>query len=365
MMRFTTISCGLSFLLPVYARVISDPCATTTTLPVITVTKGTDGYYNQYTRTYQEFYPQGLTTKVYTITQSCSSINCQPLPIETAPPPGFTSAVVKCDKCGGSGTKVATLTFPTESVEAYSSSGYVVIPIAQPTQIPLSHSEQSESSSTSEIDSFGSNAGHALNNHGASLSTNPSSDSGDSTAQDSSNGSQESQDVSNIGSMQPQSNNGDSANDGESSNETGAGVPRTRPLSETPTSGYHFSPSVSSPAGSPNGHSSSSPDDTSSSDTVTSGDNNSYPIPNQKTGSPYTGDTSGASSDGSGSSGNNSPYSQNDTPSTGKPATKDSGNDSWSPDSPITVNSAGQIKTNVFTCILTNIAGMFVLRLLV
>ncbi|KAG5796330.1 hypothetical protein H9Q69_004648 [Fusarium xylarioides] len=350
MMRLTTISCGLSFLLPVYARVISDPCATTTALPVITVTKGPNGYYNQYTRTYQEFYPQGLTTKVYTITQSCSSVNCQPLPIETAPPPGFTSAVVKCDKCGGSGTKVATLTFPTESVQAYSSSGYVVVPIAQPTQIPLGQSEQFQSSSVSDNGS-GSDAGHALNNHGASLSTNTSPDSGDSTAQDSGSGSQESQD---------ESNNGGSAHDGESS---GTGAPGSRPLSETPTAGYHFAPSNSSPAGSDGQSSSSS--DTGSSDTVIAGDDTSYPIPNQKTGNPYAGDTSGASSNGSGSSGNNSPSSQNDTPSTGKPATKDSGDDSWSPDSPITVNSAGHIKTDVFTCVLANIAGMFVLRLLV
>ncbi|KAG4252973.1 hypothetical protein LB506_010720 [Fusarium annulatum] len=359
-MRLTTISCGLSFLLPVYARVISDPCATTTTLPVITVTKGPNGYYNQYIRTYQEFYPQGLTTKVYTITQSCSGVNCQPLPIETAPPPGFTSAVVKCDKCGGSGTKVATLTFPTESVQAYSSSGYVVVPIAQPTQIPLRQSEQSHSSSVSENGSSGSDAGHALNNHGASLSTNTSPNSGDSAGQDSGSGSQESQDISNIGPMQPQSNNGDS--NGESSDEADSVIPGSRPLSETPTTVYHFSPSNSAPAGS-NGQSSSSAD-TGSSDEAAAGHDTLYPIPNQKTGNPYAGDTSGASSNGSGSSGNNS-SSQNDTPSSGKPATKDSGDDSWSPDSPITVNGAGHIKTNVLTCVLANIAGMFVLRLLV
>ncbi|KAF5626700.1 uncharacterized protein FTJAE_9557 [Fusarium tjaetaba] len=351
MVRLTTISCGLSFLLPLYARAISDPCAATTTLPAITVTKGPNGYYNQYTRTYQEFYPQGLTTKVYTITQSCSGVNCQPLPIETAPPPGFTSAVVKCDKCGGSGTKVATLTFPTESVQAYSSSGYVVVPIAQPTQIPLGSSEQSHSSSVYENGSSGSDAGHVLNNHGASLSTNTTPDTGDSTAQDSGSGSQGSQD---------ESNNAGSANDGESS---GTGAPGSRPLSETPTAGYHFAPSNSSPAGS-EGQSSSSAD-TGSSDTAAAGDDTSYPIPNQKTGNPYAGDTSGASSNGSGSSGNNSPSPQNDTPSTGKPATKVSGDDSWSPDSPITVNSAGHIRTNLLTCVLANIAGMFVLRLLV
>ncbi|KAG9504931.1 hypothetical protein J7337_004912 [Fusarium musae] len=320
-MRLTTLSCGLSFLLPVYARVISDPCATTTTLPVITVTKGPNG------------------------------VNCQPLPIETAPPPGFTSAVVKCDKCGGSGTKVATLTFPTESVQPYSSSGYVIVPIAQPTQIPLGNSEQSHGSSVYENGSSGLDAGHALNNHGASLSTNTAPDSEDSTAQDSGSGSQESQSIP---------NNGGSANEGESS---GTGAPGSRPLSETPTAGYHFAPSNSFPAGS-DGQSSSSAD-TSSSDTAAAGNDASYPIPNQKSSNPYVGDTSGASSNGSGSPGSNSPSSQNDTPSTGKPATKDSGDDSLSPDSPITVSSAGHIKTNVVTCVLANIAGMFVLRLLV
>ncbi|KAF5973034.1 hypothetical protein FCOIX_8985 [Fusarium coicis] len=351
MMKLITISCGLGFLLPVYARVISDPCATTTNLPIITVTKGPNGYYNQYTRTYQEFYPQGLTTKVYTITQSCSGVNCQPLPIETAPPPGFTSAVVKCDKCGGSGTKVATLTFPTESVQAYSSSGYFVVPIAQPTQIPLGNSEQSHSSSVYENGSSGSDDAHALNNHGASLSTNTTPDSGDSTAQDSGSGSQESQD---------ESNHRGSVNEGESS---GTGAPGSQPLSETPTAGHHFAPSNSSPASS-DGQSSSSAD-TGSSDTAAAGDDTSYPIPNQKSGNPYAGDTSGASSNGSCSSGNNSPSSQNNIPSTGRPVTKDSGDDSWSPESPITVSSAGHIKTNVLTCVLANIAGMFVLRLLV
>jgi hypothetical protein len=37
--------------------------------------------------------------------------------------------VVKCSACGGQGTQVATLTFPTESIEAYSSCGYIVEPL--------------------------------------------------------------------------------------------------------------------------------------------------------------------------------------------------------------------------------------------
>ncbi|KAF4337590.1 hypothetical protein FBEOM_8548 [Fusarium beomiforme] len=339
MFRLSTISCGLGLLLPVYARVISDPCATTTTLPAITVTKGPDGYYNQYTRTYQEFFNQGLTTKVYTITQSCSSMNCQPLPIETAPPPGFTSAIVKCDKCGGSGTKVATLTFPTESVEAYSSSGYIVVPIPQQTQIPLGQSESSESSTFSGDESSTSNLGNALNNHGASLSTNPS------------NGQDSASDGSQIGtsSMEAQSGTGDSPNNGNSSDETDSPLVGDQKLSDTPTSVYHFTPSISSAAGSPSDQSPSSSDGTASSDTTASRGDTSYPIPNQKTGN--AGDTSGASS--------NAPNSA------GKPGTKGSGDDSWNPDAPITVNSADHIETNVLTCVLVNIAGMLALSLLV
>lgn len=119
----------LGFILPTYALVAYQPCLTTTALPLITVVGGPDGYHSEYTRTYQEFCPSGLTKKTYTITETCSSIDCHAAPIETAPPPGFTHAVVKCSACGGEGTQVATLTFPTESVEAYSSSGYIVEPL--------------------------------------------------------------------------------------------------------------------------------------------------------------------------------------------------------------------------------------------
>lgn len=55
-------------------------------------------------------------------------MNCAPPPIQTAPPRGFTCAVVKCDKCGGQGTQTATLTFPTDSIPAYTSAGYVIAP---------------------------------------------------------------------------------------------------------------------------------------------------------------------------------------------------------------------------------------------
>ncbi|CAG7559448.1 unnamed protein product [Fusarium equiseti] len=126
----------LGFILPTFALVAYQPCLTTTALPLITVVGGPDGYRSEYTRTYQEFCSSGLTKKTYTITETCSSIDCHAAPIETAPPPGFTHAVVKCSACGGQGTQVATLTFPTESIEAYSSCGYIVEPLdaAQATQ---------------------------------------------------------------------------------------------------------------------------------------------------------------------------------------------------------------------------------------
>lgn len=126
----------LGFILPTYALVAYQPCLTTTALPLITVFGGPDGYRSEYTRTYQEFCPSGLTKKTYTITKTCSSIDCHAAPMETAPPPGFTHAVVKCSACGSQGTQVATLTFPTESIEAYSSCGYIVEPLeaAQATQ---------------------------------------------------------------------------------------------------------------------------------------------------------------------------------------------------------------------------------------
>ncbi|KAF4971135.1 hypothetical protein FSARC_1968 [Fusarium sarcochroum] len=135
-MRPCFIACGLGLVLPIYAQLNVQPCLTTVILPFITVSDTHDGFQNEYTRTYQEFYSEGLREKTYTITQTCSDIDCQPPPIETAPPPGFTAAVVKCSSCGGPGLQAATLTFPTQSIEAYSSSGYVIVPISstQPTQ---------------------------------------------------------------------------------------------------------------------------------------------------------------------------------------------------------------------------------------
>ncbi|KAM0345829.1 hypothetical protein ACHAPU_006183 [Fusarium lateritium] len=134
-MRLSLVASGFSLLVPAHAQ-ISSACWTGITLPTITVRPYPGGYQNTYTRYYKEFCSTGLRTKTYAITQTCSSIDCQPPPIETAPPPGFTQAVVKCSNCGSPETQVATLTFPAESLVAYSSSGYVVEPYnsSMPTQ---------------------------------------------------------------------------------------------------------------------------------------------------------------------------------------------------------------------------------------
>ncbi|KAL4725754.1 hypothetical protein ACLX1H_007907 [Fusarium chlamydosporum] len=125
MMPYTLIG-SLSIVLPIYALVAYQPCLTTTALPPITVIGGPDGYYSEYTRTYQEFCSEGFTKKTYTITQTCSNIDCKAPALETAPPPGFTKAIVRCSGCGGEGTQVAILTFPSQSIQAYSSHGFIV-----------------------------------------------------------------------------------------------------------------------------------------------------------------------------------------------------------------------------------------------
>ncbi|RGP73954.1 hypothetical protein FSPOR_1648 [Fusarium sporotrichioides] len=132
-MKPSQIVYGLYLLLPcACAGVISDTCVAVDILPLITVNKGPGGYENEYVRCYSDLSPGGLTTKIYTITQTCLSINCQPPPLETAPPPGFTHAVIQCDSCNSSHAQIATLTFPSDSMSAYSASGYVVLPALEP-----------------------------------------------------------------------------------------------------------------------------------------------------------------------------------------------------------------------------------------
>ncbi|KAF5252008.1 hypothetical protein FANTH_2962 [Fusarium anthophilum] len=128
------ISLGVSWvclLLTAFALPAPDPfsCISEISLPTITLRPSNGIYENVYTRKYQELVSQGLTVVAYTFTQTCSTIDC-PIPLETAPPAGFTQAVV------ASGSFTATLTFPTESLAAYSAAGYTVKPVstAAPTQ---------------------------------------------------------------------------------------------------------------------------------------------------------------------------------------------------------------------------------------
>lgn len=136
-MRATQVSIASLLILPTLAQVTtSDPCTTTTSLPTITISRrGPEDFINVYTRVYDELCPEGLRPKTYAVTLACATAACQPPPIETAPPPGFTCAVVQCAKCGpGGGPQSATLTFPKDSVAAYTSSGYQVHPTGPPVQ---------------------------------------------------------------------------------------------------------------------------------------------------------------------------------------------------------------------------------------
>ncbi|KAJ4246281.1 hypothetical protein NW762_013632 [Fusarium torreyae] len=292
-----SIACGFGLVLPAYAQFTIKPCLTTVTLPFITVSDTHDGFENTYTRTYKEFYSQGLREKTYTITQTCSDIDCQPPPIETAPPPGFTQAVVECSSCGGTGLQAATLTFPTESIQAYSSSGYVVVPIsfARPTQALVDQNgDQSyqnpsndDSSSPSAVALAGTNQENGSTHynggsHSGGSSDQPDSESGvlggldvqykhqdhvgsDSSDSQQAGGSEQQQgDEGSSGnaSKQPGSNNGSSAQGDGSSDEQAAGslggtgsneqwnstetASGPEPVSETSTHGENLGGSSSS-----------------------------------------------------------------------------------------------------------------------
>ncbi|KAF4341580.1 hypothetical protein FBEOM_4482 [Fusarium beomiforme] len=146
-------------------------CISEISLPTITLRPSQGVYENVYTRTYQDFAPQGLTTVVYTLTQTCSTIDC-PVPLETAPPAGFTQAVV------ADGTVTATLTFPTQSLAAYSSVGYVVMPIhtAAPAQGDSSFDRKPDSGTLDTFDTSSPNNGSSADNSSDSSHSNaPSS----------------------------------------------------------------------------------------------------------------------------------------------------------------------------------------------
>ncbi|KAF5596667.1 uncharacterized protein FSUBG_8815 [Fusarium subglutinans] len=138
-------------------------CLCEVSLPTITVRPRQGGYENVYTRTYQDIISQHLTTVIYTLTRTCSTIDC-PVAFKTAPPAGFTQAVV------ADGTITATLTFPTQSLAAYSAAGYVVMPIntATPDQSDSASDRQSSSGTPAGSDASSTKNGYPGYNGSAS-----------------------------------------------------------------------------------------------------------------------------------------------------------------------------------------------------
>ncbi|KAH7192846.1 uncharacterized protein B0J16DRAFT_394874 [Fusarium flagelliforme] len=413
----------LGFILPTYALVAYQPCLTTTALPLITVVGGPDGYRSEYTRTYQEFCPSGLTKKTYTITETCSSIDCHAAPIETAPPPGFTHAVVKCSACGGQGTQVATLTFPTESIEAYSSCGYIVEPLdaAQATQAWVDQVNGPAAVETSYVSSDqGSNTGtgslapgsseqngsqpqvpssqgtHQDQQHNGSLGDTGSEDAAtEYTGSSDSNGASTDQVVDHVGgsSSAQVSNSGENAN-GSGSQGSGAGTipqhgPSTPPSTNDGTgsnsqdsnvpvgsvAGPGAGPggaSVNDPEGGSNGTLANPPtipsEGSSSSSDATSvdGEPKSKNNPSSPADTTSSGDTNGSPGDVSDSDVVSPPSPQNSSPSgdTSSPQSSSDVTDADRYNVPQTVGAAGINKVNVFTCALTSAASIIIIWLL-
>ncbi|KAH6964533.1 hypothetical protein DER45DRAFT_610856 [Fusarium avenaceum] len=410
-MRLSSIASGLSMALPIYAQNPSQTCTTGITLPTITVRPCPGGYENTYTRCYKEFFSQGLRTRTYTLTQTCSSIDCQPPPIETAPPPGFTQAVVKCSNCGSPDTQVATLTFPSESLSAYSSSGYVVESISS--AIPTQGDYQGQG-----LDQTGQSSSHREYYNGASPdatyhvegqngheSSSPDSldgTSSDSTshsaqggqgaqgAQDQSNeeGDQSNDDFDRSHAQQPGSSNDAYAPDGGSSQaqdtgkqgttpgntEAQSGDASRRPWSASnrpapggnraPSSGQSPGSSNNSPNSPSNGASSGEPSYDQKSDTSPSSDpaEGSYDTAGSQ-GSDTPQASGGTTPD---SAGSGSPSPQSNIPSQGNPASKDSIGDIGSSPSndPVTVSSANTAEINIFACIMTTLVSISAIGLL-
>lgn len=107
----------------------SQQCSSTSLLPPITVTRGSDASYTQtYLTVYDELCTcaKGKQPHTYTITETCDSVLCRS-PMETGLPPGFTSAVVACDNCVVGTTITQTITCPSASLKAFPSSGYRIL----------------------------------------------------------------------------------------------------------------------------------------------------------------------------------------------------------------------------------------------
>ncbi|GKU05629.1 hypothetical protein FLAG1_07921 [Fusarium langsethiae] len=398
-MRSYTLISGLSLIIPSFALVAYQPCLTTTALPLVTVIGGPDGYYSEDTRTYREFCPQGLTTKVYTITQICSNIDCQTPPIETAPPPGFTAAVVKCSACGGQGTQVATLTFPTESLEAYSSSGYLVQPLdsAQATKAWADHVNSPPAVETTIVN----NGDTGMNAENISPTPGSSDHTGvEPKVSNNGGGSQDQNGNEGLGDTSSHhaatENTGSTGADDSANSQNGGNLDGTSSAKEwQPGTTGEDSLSGDTPAGSiPQHGSSSGSSSSSSSQDATESQEHALNVPghsNDATGdNPAASPTSGvASVDGEPINNNNtpdetantaSPSSINGAPgstsvspdnNSGPPPVIDSdskytGNDddSQGPDAPLIVSSAGSSKTSIPACVIANVACIFVVWLL-
>lgn len=402
-MRLQILVSGLSLIIPSFALVAYQPCLTTTALPLVTVIGGQDGYYNQYTRTYREFGSQGLTKKIYTVTQTCSDIDCEAPFIETAPPPGFTQAVVKCSACGGQGTQVATLTFPSESVEAYSSSGYLVEPLdlAQATMgwVHQVNSPQAVETTTVNSDT-GMNAESNPAAPGSSDQTGaePQVPNNGGTQQDQ-NGNERLGDTSshhaatdNTGSTNgDDSSNGQNAGgldgtssakgwqSGETGNDSGSGdtpagsIPQHGPSSPSSSSNdaTGSQDQASNIPGNANDPATNNPADPPASGGASGGgepvsNNNNQPDDTANITSPTgiiasPGDTSVSPDSNSGP-----PSSQNNSPPVIESDSKNNGNDdeSQGPDAPLIVGGASSYRLSITTCIIANAACIFIVWLL-
>ncbi|RBR25224.1 uncharacterized protein FIESC28_01959 [Fusarium coffeatum] len=393
----------LGFILPTYALVAYQPCLTTTALPLITVVSGPDGYQSEYTRTYQEFYPSGLTKKTYTITETCSSIDCHGAPIETAPPPGFTHAVVKCNACGGQGTQVATLTFPTESIEAYSSSGYIVEPLdaAQATKAWVDQVNVPGAIETVQVNSDqGSNTstGSPTPDSPEQNGSQPQVPSPEDTHQDQQyngsfgntgsdlaatgytgsvdgNGASNDQIIDHVGgsSSAQGSGSGDTANSSGFEGSGAGTIPQHGPSSPSSTNKWTESNGQGSniPGGADsapaNPPTNASEGGSSSSDALSAdGEPKSKNKPNNPADTTSSDDTDGSSGDVSNSGVVSPPSPQNGTPSddNSSPQSSSGETDADRYSVPQTVSAAGSHKVNVFACTLTSVASIVVIWLL-
>lgn len=402
-MRSQILVSGLSLIIPSFALVAYQPCLTTTALPLVTVIGGPDGYYNEYTRTYREFGSQGLTKKIYTITQTCSDIDCEAPPIETAPPPGFTQAIVKCSACGGQGTQVATLTFPSESVEAYSSSGYLVEPLDL-AQATMGWVHQVNSPQAVETTTVNSDTGMSAESNPAApgsldqTGAEPQTPSNGGSQQDQ-NGNESLGDTSShhAATDSTGSTNADDSPDGQNAGGLdGTSSAKGWQSGETSNdSGSGDTPAGSIPQHGPSSPSSSSNDATGSQDQASNIPGNfNDPTANIPADAPASGGTSGggesvshsnsqpdntanitspsgvnaAPGDTSLSPNGNSgpPSSQNNSPPVVDSDSKNTGNndDSQGPDAPLTVSGASSYKLSITTCIIANAACIFIVWLL-